>query len=77
MADLNKDGLPEILFTTYETTAGKGALIVLNRLGAKLAQVPLPGRGAMAAPTVADLYRNGELEVIVNLKDNTPARAES
>jgi hypothetical protein len=22
---------------------------------------------------VADLYRNGELEVIVNLKDNTPA----
>lgn len=73
VADLNKDGLPEILFTTYETTAGKGALIVLNRLGAKLAQVPLPGRGAMAAPTVADLYRNGELEVIVNLKDNTPA----
>ncbi|MBI3804730.1 MAG: VCBS repeat-containing protein [Nitrospirae bacterium] len=70
VADLNKDGLPEIIFSTYETTAGKGALVVLNRLGQKVAQTPLPGRGSMSAPTIADVYRNGELEVIVNLKDN-------
>lgn len=72
IADLNNDGYPEVLFTTYETTAGKGAIIILDRFGKKLAQTALPGRGAMAAPTLADVYRNGELEVIVNLKDNTP-----
>ncbi|TAK01225.1 MAG: VCBS repeat-containing protein [Candidatus Manganitrophaceae bacterium] len=72
VADLNKDGIPEVLFATYETTPGKGALIVLNNQGAKLVQTPLPGRGSMSAPTLADVYRNGELEVIVNLKDPTP-----
>jgi hypothetical protein len=71
VADLNNDGFPEVLFTTYETTPGRGAIIILDRFGKKLVQTALPGRGAMAAPTLADVYRTGELEVIVNLKDNT------
>jgi hypothetical protein len=71
VADLNNDGLPEILFSTYETVAGKGALLILDRFGKKLFHAPLPGRGSMAAPTVADVYRTGGLEVIVNLKDST------
>lgn len=73
VADFNRDGRPEVLFTTYETTAGKGAIVILNNQGQKVAQTPLPGRGAMAAPTLADIYRNGELEVVVNLKDSTAA----
>ncbi|HZR45650.1 MAG TPA: VCBS repeat-containing protein, partial [Candidatus Manganitrophaceae bacterium] len=72
VADLNNDGFPEVIFTTYETVAGKGAIVVLDRFGKKVAQTPLPGRGAMAAPTLADIYRTGELEVVVNLKDATP-----
>ncbi|MBI3804732.1 MAG: VCBS repeat-containing protein [Nitrospirae bacterium] len=71
IADLNHDGIPEILFATYETTPGKGALVVLSHSGAELAKVPLPGRGAMAAPTVADLDGDGELEILINLKDTT------
>jgi hypothetical protein len=72
VADLNNDGLPEVLFTTYETEKGKGALIILNHLGEKVAQTPLPGRGAMAAPTLADVDGDGELEAIINLKDSLP-----
>lgn len=72
VADLNNDGVPEILFATYETEVEKGALVVLSHLGAERVKVSLPGRGAMAAPTLADLDGDGELEVIVNLKDNTP-----
>lgn len=71
VADLNNDGFPEVIFTTYETVAGKGALVILDHAGEKVAQVSLSGRGAMAAPTVADLDGDGELEVIVSLKDST------
>lgn len=69
IGDLNGDLRPEILFTTYETTDGEGALIVLDADGNQLFELPLPGRGAMAAPTLADLDGDDELELIVNLKD--------
>ena len=69
VADLNNDGFPEIVFTTYEVEKGKGALVILSHLGEKVAEAFLPGRGAMAAPTLADLDGDGALEVIVNLKD--------
>lgn len=71
VADLNNDRVPEVLFATYETEAEKGALVILNHLGAELAKVPLPGRGSMAAPTLADLDGDGELEAIVSLKDTS------
>ncbi|MCG3112545.1 MAG: VCBS repeat-containing protein [Candidatus Manganitrophus sp. SB1] len=69
VADLNNDGVPEVLFATYETEGEKGALVILNHLGAELTKISLPGRGAMAAPTLADLDGDGELEAIVSLKD--------
>lgn len=73
IADLTGDGVPEILFATYATQAGKSALVVLDAAGVERARVPLPGRGAMAVPTVADVDRDGTLEVLVSLKDGDPA----
>lgn len=72
IGDLDGDGLPEILLATYSSVPGEGALILLNHLGKEMARAPLPGRGAMAAPTLADLDGDGGLEVIVNLKDAAP-----
>jgi hypothetical protein len=71
IGDLNGDGRPEILFTTYETVSGKGALIVLDADGKLLFRKTLPGRGAMAAPTLADIDGDGELEILINLKDGS------
>lgn len=71
VGDLNGDGRPEILFTTYETMSGKGALIVLDADGKLLFRTTLPGRGAMAAPTVADINGDGEMEIVINLKDGS------
>jgi hypothetical protein len=69
VADLNNDGFPEVIFTTYEVEKGKGALVILEHAGEKVAQISLSGRGAMATPTLADLDGDGELEIIINLKD--------
>ncbi len=69
IGDLNGDGRPEILFTTYETVAGKGALLVLDADGKELFRKTLPGRGAMAAPTLANVDGDAELEILINLKD--------
>jgi hypothetical protein len=74
VADLNQDGVPEILFSTYgdpdETDSGN--LVILDNEGNLLHDVPLPnpgqngnGNGAPAAPTVGDLDGDGELEVFV------------
>src|SRR5690606_35094875 len=68
-ADLSKDGRPELIFTTYSTDAGKGSLFVLGANGAVLHQIPLPDRGAMPVPTVADIDGDGTLEIVVSLKD--------
>jgi hypothetical protein len=73
IADLSGDGVPEIVFATYSTDAGKSALIVLDAAGTERARVALPGRGAMAVPTVADLDHDGTLEVVVSLKDGAAA----
>ncbi len=37
--------------------------------GQILHQIPLPGRGAMPVPTVADVDGDGVLEILVSLKD--------
>ena len=68
-ADLTRDGRPELVFNTYSTAAGGGALFILAANGALLEQIPLPDRGAMPVPTIADIDGDGQLEIVVSLKD--------
>lgn len=72
VADLNKDGAPELIFGTYSLQANGGRLVVLANTGALLYDIPLPnqgmngnGIGVPAAPTVADLDGDGALEILV------------
>ena len=74
IADLNQDGAPEIIFTTFSSGAPRqpdtpAHLIILSSEGDLLQRVPLFGRGSMAAPTIADSDQDGVLEIIVSLKD--------
>jgi hypothetical protein len=69
VADLSKDGVPEIVFATYSTATGQSALYILDARGQLQHRVDLPGRGAMAVPTIADVDRNGTLDIVVSLKD--------
>jgi hypothetical protein len=69
VADLSRDGVPEIVFATYSPDAGQGALVILDARGSELHRLPLPGRGAMPVPTVADVEGDGQVEVVVSLKD--------
>lgn len=69
IADLSGDGRPEIVFATYSPTPDRAALIVLDANGTERHRVPLPGRGAMPVPTIADVDGDGALEIVVSLKD--------
>ena len=79
IADLNQDGSPEIIFSTYgdPDTSDSGRLILLAADGTPLHDLSLPnpghngnGNGAPAAPTVADLDNDGDLEIIVQTFDH-------
>lgn len=72
VADLNKDGVPEIVFGTYSLEANGGHLVVLANTGALLHDIELPnqgqngnGIGVPSAPTIADLDGDGQLEILV------------
>jgi hypothetical protein len=74
VADLNGDGSPEVIFTTFSSgdfgePDTPAHLVILSRTGALLRKMELPDRGSMAAPTIADLDGDGDLEIIVSLKD--------
>ena len=69
VADLSRDGVPEIVFATYSPDADQSHLFVMSASGEILHRVPLPQRGAMAVPTIADVNGDGELEIILDLKD--------
>jgi outer membrane protein assembly factor BamB len=69
LADLSGDGRPEIVFNSYSPDDDKGALYVLDAGGNELHRIPLPRRGAMPVPTVADVDGDGQLEIVVSLKD--------
>jgi hypothetical protein len=76
VADLNQDGSPEVVFTTFGDPheLDSGHLIILGADGSLLHDLELPnpderdngnGNGAPAAPTVGDLDGDGELEIFV------------
>lgn len=74
IADLSGDGVPEIVFATFSSGAPGAAeaqphLIVLDREGNELQRVAIDGRGSMAAPTIADVDGDEELELVLSLKD--------
>lgn len=69
VADLSRDGVPEVVFATYSPDEGKSHLFVLDAGGNELHKLPLPGRGAMPVPTIADADGDGQLEIAVSLKD--------
>jgi hypothetical protein len=74
VADLNGDGVPEVIFTTFSSGAPRepeapAHLIVLNANGVELHRVELFGRGSMAAPTIADVDGDGAPELVISLKD--------
>jgi FG-GAP-like repeat len=69
VADLSGDGTPEIIFATYSPDEDKSHLFVLDAGGNLQHQIALPKRGAMPVPTVADVDLDGQLEIVVSLKD--------
>ncbi len=74
IVDLDGDGVPEVLFTTYSsgepgTPDTPAHLVVLSNTGQELHKIELYGRGSMAAPSVGDLDGDGELELVISLKD--------
>jgi len=74
VADLNQDGSPEIIFSTYGApdVLDSGYLVILGADGSLLHDIALPapgsngnGNGAPAAPAVGDLDGDGQLEIFV------------
>jgi hypothetical protein len=75
VADLDNDGLPEVIFASWVEKGSHqtGALFILDHLGSLIHQVDLPAafgepdwNGAMAAPTLANIDADSDLEVILN-----------
>ncbi len=78
VADLNQDGSPEVLFTTFgDPDLAAGWLMILGANGEVLHDIALPdpgnngnGNGAPAAPAVGDLDGDGQLEIFVQTFDH-------
>jgi len=76
VADLDNDGKAEVIFTSWTQKGSKkyGKLHILNYQGQKIYEIDLPKplsstdtwNGGLAAPTLADIDGDGNLEVIIN-----------
>jgi uncharacterized repeat protein (TIGR01451 family) len=75
VADLNNDGKPEVILASWTETGSHatGKLYILDNMGNQLQAESLPPafggwdwNGAMAAPTLADINRDGDLEIVLN-----------
>jgi hypothetical protein len=76
-ADLNQDGVPELVFGTYSLHRNAGRLVVLSSQGRKLSVTRLKhqrrdgnGIGVAAAPSIADLTGDGTLEIVLTTFDH-------
>ncbi len=78
-ADLNKDGVVELIFTTWgkSTEANAGRLIILDTQGKLLYDIQVPeqgdddnGIGLPAAPGIGDLDGDGDLEIAIQSFDH-------
>jgi hypothetical protein len=79
VVDLNQDGSPEVVFTTFgdPDAVDSGRLVILAADGTALFDMALSGagyngngNGAPAAPTIADLEGDGQLEIFVQTFDH-------
>lgn len=75
--DLDGDGVPEVIFTTYTQKQGtkKGSLYIADNKGNVLQKVELPAatdtsntvpNGCMAAPVIADVDGDGKVEIVLH-----------
>jgi VCBS repeat protein len=76
-ADLNRDRVPELVFGTYGAAPRSGRLVVLSARGRRLHDIRLRNQGSdgngigiPAAPSIADLDRDGRLEIVVSTFDH-------
>ncbi len=75
VADLDRDGQAEVIFTSWAQKGSNktGKLHILSSLGVPIREVDLPApaiganwNGGLAAPTLANIDADADLEVVVN-----------
>ena len=75
--DLNGDGVPEVIFTTYTQKQGtkRGSLYIADNKGNILQKVELPAaidtantvpNGCMSTPVIADVDGDGKVEIVLH-----------
>jgi hypothetical protein len=71
-ADLNRDGVPELVFGVYGAALRSGRLVVLSAAGKRLPhqRQDANGIGVAATLSIGDLDRDGRLEIVASTIDH-------